>query len=46
MAVLVSDRLAERAIADVLATMGVEESTVVIEGRAFLNERLVDEDGL
>jgi hypothetical protein len=38
--VLVSDRLAERAIGDVLAATGVGTKTDVIEGRAFLNELL------
>jgi hypothetical protein len=37
-AVIVSDRLAEQAIADVLAAMGLEETTAVVEGRAFLTE--------
>jgi hypothetical protein len=41
-AVLVSDMLAEQAIADVLAAMEVNERTDVIEGRTFLHE-LLDE---
>ncbi len=41
-AVLVSDRLAEQAIADVLGAMGVEEGTDVVEGRAFLRNLLRD----
>jgi len=41
-AVLVSDKLAEQAIADVLAAMGVEEATDVVEGREFLSELLDD----
>jgi hypothetical protein len=36
--VLVSDRLAEQAIADVLAAMGVAAETDVLEGRAFLDD--------
>ncbi|WP_246988898.1 hypothetical protein [Halorientalis marina] len=39
-AVLVSDTLAEQAIADVLAAMGVGEETSVIEGRIFLDDLL------
>jgi hypothetical protein len=41
-AILVSDRLAEQAIADVLAAMDVGNETNVVEGRAFLNELLDD----
>ena len=41
-AVLVSDKLAEQAIADVLAATEVNERTDVIEGRTFLHE-LLDE---
>lgn len=37
-AILVSDTLAERAIADVLAAMEVEEETDVVEGRMFLSD--------
>lgn len=39
--VLVSDRVAERAIEDVLSAMGVSDRTAVVEGREFL-ESLVD----
>ncbi|MUV89069.1 hypothetical protein GJ629_03440 [Halapricum sp. CBA1109] len=39
-AILVSDTLAEQAIADVLAAMGVGEEISVIEGRIFLGELL------
>jgi hypothetical protein len=35
-AILVSDRLAERAIDDVLAAMGVGNETAVVDGREFL----------
>lgn len=45
-AVLVSDRLAEQAISDVLAAMGVEEGTAVIEGRVFLRGLLGDAQDL
>ena len=41
-AVLVSDRLAEHAIADVLDAMAGEQKTNVVEGRALLND-LLDE---
>jgi len=41
-AILVSDRLAEQAISDVLSAMGVEGETGVVEGRIFLSE-LLDE---
>lgn len=37
-AILVSDRLAEQAIADVLAAVGVETDASVVEGRTFLND--------
>lgn len=39
--VFVSDRIAERAIRDVLSAVGVENRTPVIEGREFL-KNLVD----
>jgi len=42
-AVLVSDKLAEEAIDDVLAAIGAEKDTNVVEGRDFLIN-LVDED--
>lgn len=38
--VLVSDRIAERAIEDVLAAMDVGDETSVVEGRAFLDTLL------
>lgn len=41
-AILVSDRLAEAAIADVLGAAGVEEETQIVEGRTFLSD-LLDE---
>jgi len=41
-AILVSDSLAEQAIEDVLAAIGVREETAVIEGRTFLNSLLDD----
>ena len=39
-AVLVSDKLAEQAIADVLAAKEVTEKTAVVEGRTFLRDLL------
>lgn len=36
--VLVSDRVAERAIEDVLSAMGVSDRTAVVEGREFLRD--------
>ncbi|WP_224337928.1 hypothetical protein [Haloprofundus halobius] len=36
--VLVSDRIAERAIADILSAVGVGDRTSIVEGREFLNE--------
>lgn len=36
--VFVSDRIAERAITDVLSAVGVEDRTLVVEGREFLKE--------
>lgn len=45
-AILVSDRLAERAIADVLGALGVAEVSHVVEGRTFLNDRLGDAQNL
>ena len=41
-AVLVSDRLAERAIEDVLDAMGISGDTDVVEGRRFLTELVGD----
>jgi hypothetical protein len=39
-AILVSDKLAEKAIADVLRAMDVDEETDVVEGRKFLKDLL------
>ncbi|WP_440771282.1 hypothetical protein [Natronorubrum sp. DTA28] len=36
--IFVSDRIAERAIEDVLSAVGVEDRTRVVDGRAFLDE--------
>ena len=40
--IFVSDRVAEQAIEDVLAAVGVSDATAVIEGRAFLEELVAD----
>lgn len=40
--VLVSDKLAERAIADALTAMEVDREAKIVEGRAFLSELLAD----
>ena len=42
-AVLVSDTVAERAIADALAAVGVGDRTAVVEGRDFLDELVTDD---
>jgi len=44
-AVLVSDRLAEQAIEDVLTAVDVGAAVTVIEGREFLNDLLDDQFG-
>ena len=36
--VFVSDTIAERAIDDVLSAVGVGDRTMIVEGRAFLDE--------
>lgn len=43
--IFVSDRIAEQAIDDVLAAMGVGEQTTVIEGRTFINTLVDDQLG-